>query len=181
MPNISVFILYKTKIMKKILSLLAIAWLSLFVIAGCTSKDSVKIWNIVSITYTATFPDGKVFDQNTEQTPLMFSVGSGNVIQGLDEAVVGMDVGATKTISIAPEKWYGKLYDANKIQKISQLIFDKLSIKTENWTTQKLWDIEGVIKWTEKDENGNILVLFDINPRETRDTLKYKITILAKQ
>jgi len=58
----------------------------------------------VSITYTATFADGQVFDQNTEQTPLMFSVGSGNVIQGLDEAVVGMNVGDTKTVTIAPEK-----------------------------------------------------------------------------
>ena len=54
--------------------------------------------------YTATFPDGQVFDKNNEQTPLMFTVGSGNVIQGLDEAVVGMNVGSTKTITIAPKK-----------------------------------------------------------------------------
>jgi len=45
---------------------------------------------------------------------------------------------------------------------------------------QKLGDIEGIIKGTEKDESGNTLVLFDINPRQTRDTLRYKITILAK-
>ncbi|EKD25126.1 MAG: peptidylprolyl isomerase FKBP-type [uncultured bacterium (gcode 4)] len=167
--------------MKKIFSFLVIAWLSLFVIAGCTNKDSIKIWDIVSITYTATFADGQVFDQNTEQTPLMFSVGSGNVIQGLDEAVVGMNVGDTKTVTIAPEKWYGKMYDTNNLQKVSQLIFDKLSIIPENWTMQKLGDIEGIIKGTEKDESGNTLVLFDINPRQTRDTLRYKITILAKQ
>jgi len=167
--------------MKKIMSFLAIASLSLFVIAWCASKNSVKVWDMISITYTATFPDGQVFDQNTEQTPLMFTVWSWQVIQGLDEGVVGMKVGNSKTITITPEQWYGKLYDANKIQKVSQLIFDKLSVTPKNWTTQKLWDIEGIVKWTEKDESGNVLVLFDINPRQTRDTLKYKVTILAKQ
>ena len=167
--------------MKKIISFLAIASLSLFVVAGCTTKNSVKVWDIISITYTATFPDGTVFDQNTEQTPLMFSVGSGSVIQWLDEGVVGMKVGGTKTLTIAPDKGYGKLYNESNIQRISQLIFDKLSITPENGTTQKLGDIEWIIKWTEQDGSGNALVLFDINPRQTRDTLKYKVTILAKQ
>jgi len=127
------------------------------------------------------FPDGQVFDQNTEQSPLMFTVWSGQVIQWLDEGVVGMKIGKTKTITIKPNKWYGKLYNDNNIQKISQLIFDKLSITPKNWTMQKLWDIEWVVKWTEKDESGNVLVLFDINPRQTYETLKYKVTILAKQ
>lgn len=136
---------------------------------------------MVSISYIATFPDGQIFDQYTTQTPLIFTVGSGQVIQWLDEGVVGIKVGNTKTITIKPAKWYGKMYDTNKIQKISQLIFDKLSIKVENWTTQKLWDIQWIVKWTEKDEWGNTLVLFDINPRQTRDTLKYKVTVLAKK
>ncbi|MCX6823932.1 MAG: FKBP-type peptidyl-prolyl cis-trans isomerase [candidate division SR1 bacterium] len=167
--------------MKKIISFLAIASFSLLVFAGCTSRNSVKVGDIISITYTATFPDGTLFDQNTVQTPLMFSVGSGNVIQGLDEGIIGMKVGGTKTLTIAPDKGYGKLYNANNIQRISKLIFDKLSIKPENGTTQKLGNIEGIIKGTENDGSGNALVLFDINPRQTRDTLKYKVTILAKQ
>lgn len=166
--------------MKKIISFLAIASLSLFVIAWCASKNSVKSWDMVSITYTATFPDWTIFDQNTEQNPLMFTVGSGQVIKGLDKGVVGMKIWKTKTITIKPEQWYGKLYNKNNIQKISKLIFDKLSITPANWTTQKLDDIEGIVKWTEQDENGNTLVLFDINPRQTRDTLKYKVTILTK-
>ncbi len=166
--------------MKKIISFLAMASLSLVVIAGCANKNSIQAGDLVSITYIATFADGQVFDQNTAQTPLMFTVWSGQVIQGLDKGVVGMKVGKTKTITITPEVWYGKLYDANKIQKVSQLIFDKLSITPKNWTMQKLGDIEGIVKWTEKDESGNSLVLFDINPRQTRDTMKYKVTILAK-
>lgn len=167
--------------MKKLITVLVIASFSLLILAWCTTKNSVKTGDTISITYTATFSDGKLFDQNDEQSPLMFTVWSGQVIEWLDKGVVGIKVGKTKTLTIKPKDWYGKIYDENKIQKVSQLIFDKLSIKAENGTTQKLWDIEGIVRWTEKDENGNALVLFDINPRQTRDTLKYKVTVLAKQ
>lgn len=154
---------------------------SVILIAGCTNKNSVKLGDTVSIVYTATFPDGKLFDQNTQQTPLIFTVGSWQVIQWLDEGIVGFTLWKTKTITITPDIGYGKLYTQNNIQKISQLIFDKLSIQPKSWTTQTLWNIEWIIKWTEKDESGNVLVLFDINPRQTRDTLKYKITVLSKK
>lgn len=167
--------------MKKIIGLFVISVCSLIVIAGCTNKDSIKVWDLISITYVATFPDGEIFDQNTAQTPLMFTVGSGEVIPGIDENMTKMKVGKTKTFTVAPDKWYGKLYDETQIQKVAKLIFDEASISLENWTLQRIWDIEGIIKWTEQDENGNDLVLFDVNPRETRDTLKYEITVLAKQ
>lgn len=166
--------------MKKIVSLLCIVSLSLLVITGCSSKNGVKVWDTVSVTYIASFADGEIFDQNTEQTPITFTVGSGLVIQGLDEGVVGMTVGKTKAITVKPEKWYGKFYDKNNVQKISQFIFDQMGIQTKKWTTQTLGTLTWVIQWTEKDENGNTFVLFDINPRQTRDTLKYKVTILTK-
>ncbi len=167
--------------MKKFLSLACVLVFAVLIFAWCSSKNSVKKGDNISIVYTATFPDGKTFDQNTEAIPLMFIVGSWQVIQGLDEGVIGMKVGKTKSITIKPAKWYGKLYDAKNIQKISQLIFDKLSITPTNGTMHNLWWVEWIITGTEKDDEGNVLVLFDINPRQTRDTLKYEITILAKE
>ena len=167
--------------MKKIISIFAVASLSLVIFAWCTGNNGVKTWDLVSITYTATFADGTPFDQNTAQTPLMFIIGSGQVIEGLDKGVVGMNVGETKTMTVTPAQWYGKLYDTSKIQRVSQLIFDKLSITPKNENLQKLGDIEWLVKGTETDGSGNVLVLFDINPRQTRDTLKYKVTLLAKQ
>jgi len=167
--------------MKKILGILVITVFSFVIIAGCASKNTVQTWDIVSITYTADFPDGTPFDKNADQTPLNFTVWSWNVIQWLEQGVIGMKVGQTQTITITPELWYGKLYDPNNIQKVSKLIFDKLSITPVNWTTQRLWSIEGIVKWTETDQSGNVLVLFDINPRQTRDSLKYTITIVSKK
>ena len=167
--------------MKKLLSLLTITLCSLVVIAWCTSKNGVKIWDTVSIAYTATFSDGKAFEEHTEKLPLTFTVGSGQVIQGLEENIIGMQSGDTRTITIAPEKWYGKLYTKNNIQKVSQFIFGKLNIPIEKWITTKLGNIEGIIRWIEQDGEWNNWVFFDINPRQTRDTLRYKVTILTKK
>ena len=167
--------------MKKTISVFVFVSLSLILIGWCTSKNTVQSWDIVSITYTADFPDGTPFDKNANQTPLSFTVWSWNVIQGLEQWVIGMKIGQTQTITITPELWYGKLYDPNNIQKVSKFIFDKLSITPVNWTTQRLWSIEGIVKWTETDQSGNVLVLFDINPRQTRDSLKYTITIVSKK
>lgn len=167
--------------MKKIISLLVIVSFSVVFITWCTDKNSVKVWDTISITYTATFTDGKIFEQNTAQTPLTFTIGSWQVIKWLDEGLIGVGLGKSKTIKITPDIGYGNLYTKNNVQKISQLIFDKLSIQPKSWTIQILGDIEWVIKWTETDTDGNILVLFDINPRQTRDTLIYKVTVLEKK
>lgn len=176
----SIFYHLTLYIMKKLFALVCVCTLSVLVLAWCSNKNSIKVGDVVSITYTATFSDGKVFDQNTEKSPLMFIVWSGQVIEALDKGVVGMNIGNTKTITVNPAQWYGKLYNESNIQKISQLIFDKLSISPKDGSTQNLWGVEGIVKGTEKDGSGNVLVLFDINPRQTYETLKYKVTIIAK-
>lgn len=167
--------------MKKLLSLLIISLFSITILAGCDSTDKVHEWELISLTYTAYFSDGTIFDENTQQTPLMFTVWSGETIQWLDTAVVGMKIGKTKTIKITPEKWYGLLYNENNIQKVGKLIFDTLEIVPETGKMQTLDQLEWMIRGLETDENGNTFVLFDLNPRQTWDTLSYKVTILAKQ
>ncbi len=167
--------------MKKIITFLTITWLSLIIIAWCSDKNRIQAGDLVSITYTATFSDWEIFDQNTQKTPLMFTVGSHQVIQWLDDAVIGMKVGKKKTVTISPEDWYGPLYNATLVQKVGKLIFDKLGIAPKVGSTQKLDQLEWVIKGIETDGSGNEFILFDINPRQTWDTLTYKITVLAKE
>ena len=70
---------------------------------------TVKPGDAVAVSYTGTKTDGSVFDATSKHggEPLSFTVGAGQMIKGFDDGVVGMALGATKTIVIAPEQAYG--------------------------------------------------------------------------
>lgn len=77
--------------------------------AGCASIGSqgASRGDTVRVTYRMAFPGGPVFESNENATPLVFVVGMGQTLKGVDEAVVGMTPGQTKTIIIPPEQGYG--------------------------------------------------------------------------
>lgn len=68
----------------------------------------VKKGDTVRVHYTGKLTDGTQFDSSEGREPLEFKVGVGMVVPGFDEAVVGMDLNETKTITIPPEKGYGQ-------------------------------------------------------------------------
>lgn len=61
----------------------------------------------VSVHYTGRLDDGTEFDSSRDRSPLEFTIGEGQVIPGFEEAVVGMDVDDSKTISIPAAEAYG--------------------------------------------------------------------------
>lgn len=69
--------------------------------------SQVKKGNRVKVFYTCKLKDGKVFETNTGGTPLEFTVGKGKVIKGMENAVIGMKPGETKTVVIKPADGYG--------------------------------------------------------------------------
>jgi peptidylprolyl isomerase len=66
------------------------------------SGDNVKIH------YTGTLEDGTTFDSSAGREPLEFTLGSGQVIVGFDEAVTGMEPGDKKKVTIEADKAYGQ-------------------------------------------------------------------------
>jgi peptidylprolyl isomerase len=70
----------------------------------------------VNVHYTGTLADGSVFDSSDGAEPLSFVLGSGQVIEGFDEAVCGMKVGESKTVHIPVEKAYGQRNEEMVIQ-----------------------------------------------------------------
>lgn len=72
----------------------------------------VKSGDVVAIHYTGTLLDGTVFDSSEGRDPLEFTVGSGQIIPGLDVALPGMAVGDKKTVQIECAQAYGPLNPA---------------------------------------------------------------------
>ncbi len=69
---------------------------------------AVKKGDTVKVHYTGTLEDGEVFDSSQGHDPLSFTVGSGQVIPGFEDAVLGMEIGGKKDVLIPVERAYGK-------------------------------------------------------------------------
>ncbi len=82
---------------------------------------SAKMGDTVKVDYLGTLDNGKVFDTtlseeaqkanvyNPQRTyePFTFTLGAKQVVPGFEEAILGMKVGETKTVTLPPEKAYG--------------------------------------------------------------------------
>lgn len=68
----------------------------------------VKTGDTVRIHYTGTLADGSTFDSSAGRDPLEFTVGSGQIIPGLDKAMPGMAVGDSKKIDVVADEAYGQ-------------------------------------------------------------------------
>jgi peptidylprolyl isomerase len=61
----------------------------------------------VRIHYNAKLENGTLLDTSNQRDPMEFELGSGQVITGLDNAVQGMTVGESKTVTIQADEAYG--------------------------------------------------------------------------
>jgi FKBP-type peptidyl-prolyl cis-trans isomerase 2 len=71
---------------------------------------AAKQGDTVSVLFTGTLPDHTIFDSSNGE-PFKFTLGSGTVIPGFEDAIVGMNVGQEKTITIPSELAYGPHID----------------------------------------------------------------------
>ena len=84
-----------------------------------TGPGQAKTGDTVRVHYTGRLDDGSTFDTSEGADPLEFKIGAGDVIPGFDEAMVGMRIGESKDVHIAPDDAYGE-HNAKLVQKIAR-------------------------------------------------------------
>lgn len=67
--------------------------------------------DVVKVHYTGRFPQGDMFDTSEGNDPLEFDLGAGQVIEGFEEAIIGMEKGDKKNVLIPVDKAYGKIIE----------------------------------------------------------------------
>jgi len=82
------------------------------------SGDSVKVH------YTGRLADGTAFDSSADRDPLDFTIGEGGIIAGFEQAVIGMAVGESKTVTIPSDEAYGPRRD-EMVQEIDRATIPK--------------------------------------------------------
>jgi FKBP-type peptidyl-prolyl cis-trans isomerase SlyD len=78
--------------------------------------------SVVSIHYRLTNSAGELLDASNEGEPLTYLHGAGNIIPGLERALLGKAVGAEFTVAIAPEEAYGVRHD-HLVQEVPRSAF----------------------------------------------------------
>src|SRR3989454_11275043 len=103
----------------------------------------------VSVHYIGKFPGGKIFDSSMEKEaksaglynaareyrPLMVGLGTGKVIQGFDDALMGMKVNEEKEVVIPPEKAYGRSGNHPMAGEAAQVKFRGTNTKRTSLST----------------------------------------------
>ena len=137
---------------------------------------TVKKGDKVKVEYTGTLDDGTVFDSSEKHgVPLEFEAGSGQVIPGFDNAIMGMEVGEEKKIDILPTEAYGEHND-KLIKKVPK---DKLPDEVKVGTVRAMTLPNGAqmpAKVTDVTDNE---VTIDLNHPLAGKTLHFKVKVVA--
>ncbi len=92
--------------------------------------DPVVAGDTLSVLYTGVLPDGTVFDSSQAHggQPFSFTVGTGQVIKGWEQGLLGMKEGGRRLLAIPPSLGYGAQV-VGSIPANSTLIFDVQLVK----------------------------------------------------
>ena len=91
--------------------ILVVVLSSFWLLAGCGSSAVAKSGDTVKVHYTGRLNDNTVFDTSVGSEPMEFTLGQGKIIVGFEEAVTGMQVGESKTVTISVDEAYGPRRD----------------------------------------------------------------------
>lgn len=140
--------------------------------------------DFIEIEFTGNIKDGEIFDSNIKTDlekaqinapakPLIFCLGEGMFIKGVDEFLVGKDLGDHK-IELSPEQAFGKR-DAKLIQMIPMKVFHQQQINPIQGT---MFNFDGRAAKILTVSGGRVLVDFN-NPLAGKDLI-YQVKVLRK-
>jgi len=153
---------------------------------------AISTGDTVTIEYTGRLDDGSVFDTSLESVaeaeglaadqpgrdyqPLTVEIGSGRIIEGLENGLVGMEAGEEDTVEIEPEQAYGERtddrvveYEADEFAEMlgGREVEEGLEIQTEEGLPGEVVDAD--------DET----VTVDFNHELAGEALTFEVEVVA--
>jgi len=151
---------------------------------------TIATGDTVTIAYTGRLDDGTVFDSSKEAVaeeaglaeaqpdreyePLTVEVGAGQVIDGMEDGLIGLDEGESATLEIPPEDAYGE-WTEDHVQE-----FDTDELTEMLGQTPE----EGAYLQAQNGQHGEIthvdddVVNVDFNPELAGETLEFDVEII---
>ncbi|WP_436924180.1 FKBP-type peptidyl-prolyl cis-trans isomerase [Halosimplex amylolyticum] len=153
---------------------------------------AISTGDTVTIEYTGRLDDGEVFDTSLESVateegladdqperdyqPLTVEIGAGRIIEGLEDALVGMETGDEDTVTIEPEQAYGERTDDRVVEYDTDEFTEMLGGRDP---------VEGMEIQTEQGmpgrvaEAGEETVRVDFNHELAGETLEFEVEVVS--
>ncbi|KAL9235627.1 hypothetical protein vseg_010371 [Gypsophila vaccaria] len=97
----------------------------------------------IKVHYRGSLTDGTVFDSSFENgNPIEFELGSGRVIKGWDQGLLGMCVGEKRKLKIPSNLGYGEYGSPPTIPGGATLIFDTELVSVNGQTSNGTKDVD---------------------------------------
>ncbi len=138
--------------------------------------EKAKNGDKVKVHYAGKFEDGEIFDSSFDKEPLDVELGAAQVIKGFEDALVGMEKGEKKAITIPPDQGYGhydpalliEIPNANIPANVTPKVGMKLSLR----------DNKGQSVLVTVKEIGNESIKLDANHPLAGKTLVFDIELV---
>ncbi|MEF8861873.1 MAG: FKBP-type peptidyl-prolyl cis-trans isomerase [Haloarculaceae archaeon] len=152
---------------------------------------SIDTGDSVTLEYTGRLDDETVFDTSRksvaeetglaevqpdrEYAPLTVNIGDAQVIEGMEEGLIGLEAGETETLIVPPENAYGEPSDDNIQEFETENLREMLGGQTPE---------EGSYLEAQNGGQGEVVhvddevVRVDFNPRLAGETLTFEVEII---
>lgn len=151
---------------------------------------SITTGDSVTFEYTGRLDDGTVFDSSREDvaseagiadaqpdrefSPITVEIGQQQVIEGMEDGLVGLEEGETDTLEIPPEKAYGEWSE----EQVQEFDTDELTEMLGGQTPE-----EGAYLEAQNGQQGEItqvedVTTVDFNPELAGETLEFEVEVV---
>ncbi len=89
--------------------------------------SKAQVGDTVKVSYVGTLENRTVFDETPGDRYLEFTIGNQRLIPGFEQAVVDMEVGEKKKITLPPEEAYGEYSDENVVEVTRSRLPDNIN------------------------------------------------------
>lgn len=129
----------------------------------------------VTLHFAIKLEDGQIVDSNFDKEPAVFTVGDGNLLEGFEKALFGLEQGMKQTLSILPENAFGMPNPSN-IQNLPISSFEGMELEqglVVSFSDPGNGELPGVIA-----EFDDKLVAVDFNHPLAGKRLDFEVEIL---
>jgi len=167
----------KKKLFLVLVSIIVIILIGILGAACNNTVPQAKTGDTVKVDYTGKLQDGTVFDTSAGSEPLEFKIGQGQLIPGFEQAVLGMKVGDSKTVTIPVDQAYGPRQD-DLVQKVAP---DRLppDLKPEVGLQLQTTRSDGSTMVVTITEVSDTAITIDANPPLAGKDLTFEIKLMG--